>query len=150
MPRLHHASLADLPSGVQRPRYDLRSLGRGNRAPRRRRPFTGLIRPSITDDAIAARGGEWGILGVSLRQAAVADALAGQDQLYTVETLSGTPAYRIIGAIRDSLCAPAGRAALHTALASPQTHIVHSHCHGKRLLPRLRRDIGFHTPRHSA
>ena len=41
-----------------------------------------------TDAAVAAEGGDWGIIGVSRRSAAVVDALRSQDMLYTVVEIS--------------------------------------------------------------
>src|SRR5258708_19800819 len=78
----------------------------------------------FTEDAIRVCGGNWGILGVSLRHAAVPEALAAQDQLYTVETLASSIDYRVMAAIRASLCPPTHRAQLSAALPSPQPPIV--------------------------
>jgi fructuronate reductase len=77
----------------------------------------------FTEDALSA-GGDWGILGVSLRHPAASEALAAQDHLYTVETLASSVDYRVVAAIRASLCAPTHRGQLQDALASAHTHIV--------------------------
>jgi fructuronate reductase len=122
MHRLNRETLARLPPNVRRPDYDFENVGVGivhlglgafHRAHQAR----------FTEDALSA-GGDWGILGVSLRHPAASQALAAQDHLYTVETLGGSMEYRVVAAIRDSLCAPAHRGRLQDALASPQTHIV--------------------------
>lgn len=41
-----------------------------------------------TDAAVAAHGGDWGIIGVSSRSSAIADAMRSQDMLYTVVEIS--------------------------------------------------------------
>jgi fructuronate reductase len=78
----------------------------------------------FTEDAIASRGGDWGIIGASLQRPDVPDALAAQDCLYTVESLGTTAHYRVMGAIRQTLFAPRDRAALLAALAAPTTHAI--------------------------
>src|SRR6201995_650396 len=78
----------------------------------------------FTEDAIAAAGGDWGIIGASLKQPGVPDTLAAQDNLYTVESLGDTARYRVMGVIGGALFAPRDRAALLAALAAPSTHAV--------------------------
>jgi fructuronate reductase len=78
----------------------------------------------FTDDAIGAEGGDWGIVGASLRRPDDPDGLVAQDCLYTVEMLGDTTSYRVIGAERAALFAPRDRAALLAALAAPATHVV--------------------------
>jgi fructuronate reductase len=41
-----------------------------------------------TDTAVTARGGDWGIIGVSSRSSAIPDAMHAQDMLYTVVEIS--------------------------------------------------------------
>ncbi|GAP60071.1 mannitol 2-dehydrogenase [Arthrobacter sp. Hiyo1] len=41
-----------------------------------------------TEAAIASRGGDWGIIGVSSRSSAITDAMHAQDMLYTVVEIS--------------------------------------------------------------
>jgi fructuronate reductase len=123
MPQLNLEALARLPAAVRRPDYDFLNLG------------TGIVHLGIgafhrahqavfTEDAIRVGGGDWGILGVSLRHATVADALAAQNGLYTVETLDFDANYRVVAAIRGSLCALTDGARLQAAIAAPRTHIV--------------------------
>lgn len=122
-PRLNLEALARLPAAVRRPDYDFLNLG------------TGIVHLGIgafhrahqavyTEDAIRFGGGDWGILGVSLRHATVADALAAQNGLYTLETLGLDADYRVVAAIRGSLCALPDGERLQTAIAAPRTHIV--------------------------
>jgi fructuronate reductase len=119
--RLNAAALAQLP--VARPSFDPAMLK------------TGIVHLGIgafhrahqavfTEDAIAARGGDWGIVGASLQRPDVPDALAAQDCLYTVESLGNAARYRVMGVVRAALFAPRDRAALLAALAAPSTHAV--------------------------
>jgi hypothetical protein len=48
-----------------------------------------------------SRGGDWGIIGSSLRSPDVKDLLAPQDYLYTVNYAAETHRYRVIGVLRD-------------------------------------------------
>ncbi len=123
IPRLNLWTLARLPIDVHRPDYDFQHLGVGI-VHLGVGAFHRAHQAVFTEDAIRVCGGNWGILGVSLRHAAVPEALAAQDQLYAVETLASSIDYRVMAAIRASLCAPTHRAQLSAALASPQTHIV--------------------------
>jgi fructuronate reductase len=122
-PRLNLETLARLPADVRRPGHDFQRLGVGI-VHLGLGAFHRAHQAVFTEDALIAGGGDWGILGVSLRHAAAPAALAEQDQLYTVETLASTLEYRVMAAIRGSLCATTHRARLMEALASPQTHIV--------------------------
>lgn len=120
---LNRQVLAQLPATVRRPEYDFLSLGIGA-------VHLGIgafhrAHPAVcTEAALHGGGGEWGILGASLRHADVPAALAAQDQLYTVETLGDQFTYRVVACIRASLAATAQRAPLLSALGSPRTHIV--------------------------
>jgi len=115
--------LARLPAAVRRTAFDPASLkcgivhlGIG--------AFHRAHQAVFTEDAIAERGGDWGIIGASLQRADVPDAMAAQDCLYTVESLGTAARYRVMGVIRQALFAPRDRAALLAALASPTTHAV--------------------------
>jgi len=77
-----------------------------------------------TEEALRGSGGDWGILGASLRHADAPAALAAQDQLYTMETLGSPFTYRVVACIRASVSATTQQAQLLSALGSPQTHIV--------------------------
>jgi fructuronate reductase len=121
--RLGADSLAELPALVRRPAYDRAQLK------------TGIVHLGIgafhrahqavfTEDAIEAGGGDWGILGASLHHAAVPEALAAQDGLYTVECLGEEARYRVVGAIRGALYAPSEPEPLLAAMAARSTHVV--------------------------
>jgi fructuronate reductase len=122
-PRLHPGVLASIPAAVRRPEYDFLNssigivhLGLG--------AFHRAHQALYTEDALRSSGGDWGILGASLRHADVPNALAEQQQLYTVETLGSTFSYQIVASIRASLTATTQRAQLLSALSSPRTHII--------------------------
>ncbi len=121
--RLQRATLGSLRKGVGKPAYDVEALkpgivhlGLG--------AFHRAHQAVFTDDAMAASGGDWGIIGVSMRKPDVAASLDPQDGLYTVETLGETPAYRVIGALTRSLTLPLDPLAVVEALAAPTTHII--------------------------
>jgi fructuronate reductase len=121
--RLSKAALARLPASVRRPFFDpatvkcgIVHLGIG--------AFHRAHQAVFTEDAMAANGGDWGILGASLQRSDVPDALAHQDGLYTVETLGSQACYRVVGVIREALFAPRDRVRLLLALAATTTHAV--------------------------
>jgi len=121
--RLNLQTLAGLAPAVRRPDYDFLNLsvgvvhlGLG--------AFHRAHQALYTEDAVRSQGGDWGILGASLRHADVPSALAAQQQLYTVETLGSLSGYRIVAAVRASLTATTQRAQLLSALSSSRTHIV--------------------------
>ena len=78
-----------------------------------------------TEDAMAAAGGDWGIVGVAPRSAAVVDALTAQDRLYSVTTLATRGSTtRVIGSlsgVRRAAADPGGVVAL---LADPRIRVV--------------------------
>src|SRR5258708_27165249 len=121
--RLNLKTLAGLPSAVRRPDYDFRNLGIGV-VHLGLGAFHRAHQAVYTEDAVRSQGGDWGILGASLRHSDAPSALAAQQQLYTVETLGSIYGYRIVAAIRASLAATTQRAQLLSALSSPRTHIV--------------------------
>lgn len=80
---------------------------------------------AYTDDVLAVEGGDWRILGVSLRSRIVHDQLSPQDGLYSlVERSSAGSKVRIIGAVADVLVASEDRERVVSTLASADTHIV--------------------------
>ena len=122
-PRLNLASLANLPKDVARPDYDVNSLGIGS-VHFGLGAFHRAHQAVFTDDAIARSGGNWGIAGVSLRQAVLSNALVPQDCLYTVETLDRKPVYRVVGAVRRALALPRDRHDILALLSATSTHVV--------------------------
>jgi fructuronate reductase len=121
--RLCAATLERAAGSVRRPSYDfvrlrpgLVHLGLG--------AFHRAHQAAFTEDAILAEWGDWGVTGVSLRRPDISEALCPQDCLYTVETLSEAPQYRIIGVIRRALAAMAQPAEVLAALAAPEIHVI--------------------------
>ena len=80
---------------------------------------------ALTDRAIAARGGDWRILAVSLRSARAAEALHAQNGLYTLiaKGADGVEA-RVIGAIADAIRSAGDPGAALAAMTDPATRIV--------------------------
>ena len=77
------------------------------------------------DDLLAAGHEGLGIIGVSLRNDDVPNALASQDGLYTLGVVDGRKTtHRVIGSVRQALHAPSQGAAVREALASADTTIV--------------------------
>ncbi len=75
----------------------------------------------------ALEGGDlrWGVVGVSLRSAAVRDQLVPQDGLYTLLVRDGEDARaQVIGAVLDVLVAPEDPAAVVRAIGAADTHLV--------------------------
>jgi len=122
--RLSNATLSSLPSDVVRPGYDrnhLRTgvvhLGIG--------AFHRAHQAVLFDDAIRKGDMRWGIVGASLRSAAVRESLVPQNCLYSVVERDGSnERVRIIGALRDVIVATDHAAALVNVLAAADTHLV--------------------------
>lgn len=122
--RLSRATLPSVPPSVARPKYDLRAHG------------VGIVHIGIgafhrahqavyTDSALGAHGGDWRIVGVSLRGDAVAEQLNPQDGLYALNVRSAERStHRVIGAIDRALAARRDPRAVLDALAAPGTQIV--------------------------
>lgn len=80
---------------------------------------------AYTDDALAESGGDWRIVGVSLRRDAPSAELCPQNGLYTLieRDASGSRA-RVIGALAAAHCHKTDPAAVEAALVSAGTRIV--------------------------
>jgi fructuronate reductase len=101
-----------------------------------KRPAPGIVHLGIgaffrahgalyTQEAIAAAGGDWGVIGVSLRSPAQRDLLAPQDCLYTaIERDAGATRATIVNVLREVLVAPEDPAAVLDRMARPSTRIV--------------------------
>lgn len=78
-----------------------------------------------TDDALAKAGGDWRILGVSMRSKKSADALNPQNGLYcVVERSTHGDHVRVIGSIEKVLTLSEEREEVFTVLISPEIKIV--------------------------
>ncbi|MEF9605348.1 mannitol dehydrogenase family protein, partial [Paracoccus sp. PXZ] len=118
-PRL--TGLAGLPPGVALPRYDraahgmgILHLGLG--------AFHRAHQAVHTDDALAAEGGDWRILGANLRSRDIPDALNTQDGLFTVLERSDNDRARVIGAHGPAIGGDA--AAILRAACDPAIRIL--------------------------
>jgi fructuronate reductase len=79
----------------------------------------------FTQRALAVAPGPWAISGVSLRSAAVRDALRPQDCLYTLIENDGVEERAsVVGVIREALFAPEEGEILLARIAVPSTRIV--------------------------
>ncbi|MEM8849111.1 MAG: mannitol dehydrogenase family protein [Pseudomonadota bacterium] len=101
-----------------------------------RRPGTGIVHLGLgaffrgfgcvyVADAMAVSGGDWGIIGVSLRSPATRNALAGQGWGYNSVTLGADgPRARWIEVLNDVLVGPEDPEAVLQAMADPDVKIV--------------------------
>ncbi len=79
---------------------------------------------ALTDLALAASGGDWRILGVSLRSMRVVDEIAPQNGLYTlIERETATRAH-VVGSIAGALCSAGDPGPVLAAMALPSCRIV--------------------------
>ncbi len=78
-----------------------------------------------TEDAMSAEGGNWRILGVSMRSTHIADALTAQSGRYTLVTRGANGSrYRQVNAVAGALTAKRDSEAIYSALARPETRVV--------------------------
>lgn len=124
MNRLSQAQMASLPDDVILPKYDrsqlkagIVHLGVG--------AFHRAHQAFYTEAVLNQFGGDWGIIGCSLRSPTVRDQLAPQDGLYTLVERSGEgEKLQVIGAVLQNLVGPENPAALVAAMAEPNIKIV--------------------------
>ena len=118
------SSLADVTGSALRPTYDparhghgIVHLGIG--------AFHRAHQAAYTDAALAAAGGDWRIVGASLRSVELADALNPQNGLYTlIERGASEVRARLIGSIERVIAASRAPADLMTSLIDRRTRIV--------------------------
>ncbi|MEU8300795.1 mannitol dehydrogenase family protein [Micromonospora sp. NPDC048909] len=78
-----------------------------------------------TEAAIGAAGGDWAIVAVAPRNPAMVEALAAQDHLFSVTTLSGGgTGTRVVGALAGVRHAPSAPDAVLALLADPAIRVV--------------------------
>lgn len=124
MNRLSQAHIKSLPADVALPVYDranLRAgivhLGIG--------AFHRAHQAFYTEAVLNKFGGDWGIIGCSLRSASVRDQLAPQDGLYTLVERSGEgEKLQLIGAVLQNLVGPENPAELVAVMAQPNIKII--------------------------
>lgn len=124
MQRLNNQTLAQVPSTVQRPAYDRANLKAGivhlgiGAFHRAHQAF-------YTEAVLNQFGGDWGIVGCSLRSPTVREQLAPQDGLYTlVERSSNAETMQVVGAVQTVMVGPEDPAALVAIMADPAIRIV--------------------------
>jgi fructuronate reductase len=110
-PRLSEATLDRLPSWVERPQ----------RRPPPRVVHLGIGAFHRAHQAVIFDDLGWGVTAASLRSSGVRDAMAPQDNLYSLVVGDDV---RVIGAVRAVIVAPENPEALIEALATPETQIV--------------------------
>lgn len=122
LPRLSGATLSALPSAIARPAYDRAAtrIGIVHFGPG---AFHRAHQAAYLDDLLGDEP-DWAICGVSLHSSGVRDALRAQDGLYTLALLGERPGLRVIGAIRELLCARDEQTAVLARLADPAVRIV--------------------------
>lgn len=74
-------------------------------------------------DTLNAVDPRWGVVGVSLNSASVANALNPQDGLYTLALLDAAPSFAVVGALTRVLTAGEG-AAILDVIAAPDTRVL--------------------------
>jgi fructuronate reductase len=124
MNRLNTSLLSKLPQDILLPKYQHKQL------------VPGIVHLGIgafhrahqafyTEAVLNQFGGDWGIIGSSLRSASVRDQLVPQDCLYTlVERSSEGEKLQIIGAVTDTLVGPENPAALIASMTQPSIKII--------------------------
>lgn len=124
MNRLNSSNLQQLPARVQLPQYNRQQLK------------SGIVHLGIgafhrahqayyTEAVLNQFGGDWGIIGCSLRSPSVREQLAPQDGLYTLVERSGEgEKLQVIGAVQKALVGPEDPAALIAIMADPSIKIV--------------------------
>jgi fructuronate reductase len=124
MNRLNQKLLSDLPKDIILPAYNRTALkpgivhlGIG--------AFHRAHQAFYTEAVLNKFGGDWGIVGSSLRSASVRDQLVPQDCLYTLVERSGDgEKLQVIGAVLDTLVGPENPAALVEQMAGSNIKIV--------------------------
>ncbi|WP_368565252.1 mannitol dehydrogenase family protein [Pseudoxanthomonas sp. UTMC 1351] len=121
-PRLNDAELTWLPPEVARPTYNrdntrigIVHIGAG--------AFHRAHQAVYIDDLLTDEP-DWAISGVSLHSSEVRDMLRPQDGLYTLALLGEQSSLRVIGSIRELLCARDEQAAVLARLADPAVRLV--------------------------
>ena len=122
--RLSNARLNSLAAEIGRPHYDRAAAGIGI-VHLGIGAFHRAHQAAYTEDVLNAYGGDWRILGVSLRRPAVCGQLRPQDGLYTLAVQgNASRRLRVIGAVKDVLVAREDPATVVAAMTDPQVRIV--------------------------
>lgn len=123
MSRLNAALLSGFKSDVITPTYDravikpgIVHLGVG--------AFHRAHQAFYTEQVLNKFGGDWGIVGASMRSATVANQLNPQDGLYTLIEKSESSRFQVVGSIQRVITAPEQPQSLIDVIASPSIHVV--------------------------
>jgi fructuronate reductase len=124
MNRLNQNTLNQLPTGVIKPQYSrdqikpgIVHLGIG--------AFHRAHQAVYTEAVINQFGGNWGIIGCSLRSPSVRDQLAPQDNYYTVvERSNSGEKIQLMGVVKQTLVGPENPQALIDIMASDGIKII--------------------------
>lgn len=125
MTRLSDATLAKLPSNVERPVYD-RAAARIGVVHFGPGAFHRAHQAHYFDRLLAAGQPGWGVSAVSLRTPDVAQALAPQDGLYTLVERGAERRMRVIGALKEVLVGPRERETVLARFADRGVRLVTS------------------------
>jgi len=124
MSRLSETALEQLPVGVIRPGYD-RSAVKAGIVHLGIGAFHRAHQAVYTDSVLNGLGGNWGIIGCSLRSATVREQLASQQGLYTlVERNNKEEKLRVIGSVIGLRVGPEAPRDLVALMAEEQIKIV--------------------------
>lgn len=117
---------------------------------------------AYTDAVLRQFGGDWGIIGCSLRSASVQQQLQPQDGLYSILQKGEENSVRIVGSVSQVLVGPQDPSAVYEAIALPNIRLVSltitekGYCHnpatGQLNLdhPDVQHDLGHLTAPRSA
>jgi fructuronate reductase len=121
--RLSRAALGALPA-ESRPRISPGSFGPGI-VHLGLGAFHRAHQAVYTEEAMAAGGGDWGIVEVAPRSASIVSALTEQDLLYSVTTLGpSATSTRVVGSVAGALQASAAPSTVVELLADPRVRVV--------------------------
>ncbi len=124
MERLNAANLKNINRSVQVPQYE-RNQYRSGIVHIGIGAFHRAHQALFTDDALNKYGGNWRIIGVSLRHADTQEKLAPQDYLYTVtEKSDSSSSTRVVGSIEKVIVAPQNPQLAIDTLTDPNIKIV--------------------------
>lgn len=120
--RLNEQSLGQLPAAIATPEYDRHTLSTGivHLGP----GAFHRVHQAWFIESLLAHDPRWGICAVSLRNPDVRDALAAQDNLYTIAVRDETLSYEVVGAIRELLVAPENPERVLQRLCAASTQVV--------------------------
>lgn len=122
MATLHPSTLSHLPTAIEQPGYnrDTTEIGIVHLGPG---AFHRAHQAVYTEQALA-EGGNWQICGVSLRSDTLKQALAPQDNLYTLMIVDREPAVSIIGSLKEVLVLKDDRQTVMARMCAAQTCII--------------------------